>query len=795
MKTAPAKSVCLSKKTSDRKFNFCHLSKIYVFLLFSFFSFSLHLKTYAQTPPLIEWDKRFGGSLDDKMIIAIQTSDGGFILGGTSYSGISGDKTEASRGSADYWVIKTDASGNKEWDKTFGGTSNDYFSNIIESNDGGYVICGSSESGIGGDKSEASRGGMDIWIVKIDETGLKQWDRRFGGSSTEYGAAIIQIADDGYIIGGRSASLISGDVTQTSRGGDDFWLLKITSEGAKLWDVRFGGSLNEVLSTRGLIPTIEGGFVLFGYSPSGISGDKTQSSWGGNDYWMVKINAAGIKEWDKRFGGTGIDYGVSIQQSADSGFIMGGISYSNISGDKTESHRGNGDYWIIKIDSLGIKQWDKRFGGFNNDLHAFTGQTLDGGYITAGFSFSPISEDKSEGVIGGYDCWLVRTDAAGIKLWDKVYGGVSPEEIYGLRITPEGAFIIAGTTESDISGDVSEVSRGGYDFWYFKTEPEAVVTTYYADADGDSFGDPTVSILAILPPLGYVVNNLDCDDSNSSIYPGTDEICNGLDDNCDVSIDEGIIVTSSTTALGPTTFCQGSTVILQVTHNGTSLQWKKDGLNIPGATGTTYTASTNGSYTCTATSICGSATSMSIIVVVNKNPKAIITAVGPTTFCAGGSVTLKVQIVAGATYQWYKGPVLIPGATGSNYVATTSGNYRCRVTKTASGCFKNSNTIAVSVPCRETDSTFESDSTILKIYPNPCRTNFTLNTQISTTENQATLVIYDAIGAVVYEEIVNIKNGVIETNIALNSNIPSGIFIIRLVLEGKSYTNQLVLQN
>ena len=139
----------------------------------------------AQTPPTKQWDKTFGGSNNDDLSSLQQTSDGGYILGGYSASGISGDKTEASRGNNDYWIVKTDANGNKQWDKTFGGSSDDQLYSFQQTTDGGYISGGRSTSGISGDKTEASKGSYDYWIVKTDANGNKQWDKTFGGSNVD----------------------------------------------------------------------------------------------------------------------------------------------------------------------------------------------------------------------------------------------------------------------------------------------------------------------------------------------------------------------------------------------------------------------------------------------------------------------------------------------------------------------------------------------------------------------------------------------------------------------------------
>ncbi len=180
------------------------------------FAFSFSIAT-AQTAPGKQWDVRFGGSGEDLLYSLQQTADGGYILGGYSTSGISGDKTQASQGLSDYWIVKTDAGGVIEWDAGFGGSEDDYLLSLQQTADGGYILGGYSGSGISGDKTQASQGSWDYWIVKTDAGGVKQWDARFGGSDSEALLSLQQTADGGYILGGSSLSGISGDKTQQAR--------------------------------------------------------------------------------------------------------------------------------------------------------------------------------------------------------------------------------------------------------------------------------------------------------------------------------------------------------------------------------------------------------------------------------------------------------------------------------------------------------------------------------------------------------------------------------------------------
>ncbi|HYK44939.1 MAG TPA: hypothetical protein VEV83_07215, partial [Parafilimonas sp.] len=424
------------------------------------------LTTVLLGQPPKQWDKRFGGTDFEYFSALQQTKDGGYILGGFSYSGIGGDKTEESRGSNDYWVVKVDANGEKQWDKRFGGTDEDYLGSVEQTTDGGYVLGGWSHSGIGGDKTEASWGSYDYWVVKIDANGVKQWDKRFGGTGTDKLASLEQTTDGGYILGGLSHSGIGGDKTEEHRGDYDYWVVKIDANGVKQWDKTFGGALDDELHS--LQQTTDGGYVLIGYSNSGIAGDKSEESRGSYDYWAVKIDANGVKQWDKTFGGTSFENATSLQQTTDGGFILGGYSESGIGGDKTEDSRGYYDYWVVKIDANGLKQWDKRFGGTDYDECESVQQTVDGGYILGGYSASGIGGDKTENSRGYTDYWVVKINAIGIKQWDKRFGGTYYDNATSLQQTTDGGYVLGGWSQSGIGGDKTEESRGSDDYWIVK---------------------------------------------------------------------------------------------------------------------------------------------------------------------------------------------------------------------------------------------------------------------------------------------------------------------------------------
>jgi len=312
--------------------------------------------------PEEEWNKTFGGTGSDRAYSVQQTSDGGYILAGGTYS--------YGAGSYDFWLVKTDLSGEKQWDKTFGGTGSDRAYSVQQTSDGGHILAGGTYS--------YGAGSGDFWLVKTDSSGEKQWDKTFGGTGSDYAYSVQQTSDGGHILAGGTYSY--------GAGSGDFWLVKTDSSGEKQWDKTFGGTGSDY--ARSVQQTSDGGYIL--------AGSTTSYGAGSGDFWLVKTDSSGEKQWDKTFGGTGSDRGYSVQQTSDGGYIIAGDTHSY--------GAGSGDFWLVKTDSEGDKEWDKTLGGTDDDYASSVQQTSDGGYVLAGYT-------KSYGA-GGSDFWLIKLGTA-----------------------------------------------------------------------------------------------------------------------------------------------------------------------------------------------------------------------------------------------------------------------------------------------------------------------------------------------------------------------------------------------
>jgi RHS repeat-associated protein len=360
-----------------------------------------------------EWDLRFGGSNDDFLNSAIQTSDGGFLLGAYSSSGISGDKTGSCRGSDDYWAIKLDPLGNKLWDMTYGGSGSDQLRTVTETSTGQYLLGGNSSSQPGGEKTDSVIGtGPNYWLVKVNATtGAKIWDRRYGGNSDDF-RAVRETKDKNYLLAGSTNGTRGGRsyMSQTTQGGFDYWILKVNTNGDTLWNRRFGGSLDDNLTAMEPVQALgDSSFILAGYSASPTSTDKSYVGYGQTDYWVLKVNSAGTKVWDKDYGGSSYETPSGIKEK-DKGFFFGGYSQSAIStGNKTDTLYGSGsNYWLVRTDSAGTKLWDKDYGSIGGDLCQSVGIDYVGDYWISGQSTGGVSGNKKVGDYGMDDFWVIR---------------------------------------------------------------------------------------------------------------------------------------------------------------------------------------------------------------------------------------------------------------------------------------------------------------------------------------------------------------------------------------------------
>ena len=334
----------------------------------------------------LEWVRSFGGSGEDTAQSVIQTSDGGYaVLGYTNST--DGDLTEKALNVNDYWLLKLDAEGNLQWDRTYGGSKDDRGQSVIQTTDGGYAIVGYAMSD-DGDGSN-NEGFHDNWILRLDASGSILWEKSFGFSGHDHSYDVVQTSDGGFFFSGFLDVTSSGGAGNngkspylTRHGVGEFWGTRLDANGDLIWRRYFGGTNND--RSFGVVNAHDGGYVLAGASESDdfdISNPK-----GSYDFWVVKVNKNGEFEWESSFGGTGIDQAQDILATSDGGYVITGNTFSTDT--QVTKNNGQSDVWLIKIDDSGQLLWQKSFGGSAFDAAHSVRPTLDGGLLVCGNSKS-----------------------------------------------------------------------------------------------------------------------------------------------------------------------------------------------------------------------------------------------------------------------------------------------------------------------------------------------------------------------------------------------------------------------
>lgn len=454
--------------------------------------------------PGINWQKTIGGSSFDFLSSSIFNQIDGFLLGGNSSSPISGDKIDFNRGVNDVWIIKIDVNGNIDWQKTIGGENTEGLYKIINESDGGFILGCASSSNISGEKTENSRGLNDFWLLKIDVFGSIVWQKTIGGNRIDVLRSIVKTSDNGLIVGGSSDSTISGEKTENPRGNfqnPDFWILKLNQDNEIEWQRTIGGDLSDRLLTIQI--TSDGGYILGGESNSNSSGEKNENSRGDFDYWIVKLNNTGEIEWQKTLGGSGLEVFGDLIISQDNGYIVGGYSTSPISGDKTLDNYGLFNFWVLKLNSEGEIIWQKVYGGFEGEVLNSMKQKSNGNILLAGSSSSNISGVKTENSRGSSDFWLLEVDENGEILGQKTIGGSEADSIQDIFCLDDGRYFLAGNSRSGISGEKTETNRGETDYWVMLLEPNALSLDSTLFSEIKVFPNPTNKILDFRFPTPF----------------------------------------------------------------------------------------------------------------------------------------------------------------------------------------------------------------------------------------------------------------------------------------------------
>ncbi len=428
------------------KFYTCLRAVLLTILLYSF-----PTAGYSQVPNIL-WQQSLGGTENDYAYCIREVAGGGYIVAGSSNSLVA--EMPGQHGGYDAYIVRMDASGVVAWQRLLGGTADDYAYSVRQTNDGGFVVAGATRS-IDGDVV-GGHGDFDFRVVKLSGSGSISWQVVLGGSGADNAYDVQQTTDTGYIVVGRSAST-DGDVT-VNHGGYDYWVVKLSSSGTMQWQRSFGGSNDD--NAASVQQAADGGYIVAGDSYS-ADGDITASK-GGEDYWIVKLNASGSMEWQRSLGGSGSEYAQSVRQTGDNGYIVAGGS--NSTNGEVTGNIGGGDFWIVKLSPTGSIVWQKSVGSMMDDAANSVEVTADGGYIVAGWATA--NNGNVTGFHGSADYWLVKLSPAGSLEWQKCLGSLGNENGWCAQPTSDGSYIMAGFTFYQ-GGDVTS-NHGKSDSWIVK---------------------------------------------------------------------------------------------------------------------------------------------------------------------------------------------------------------------------------------------------------------------------------------------------------------------------------------
>jgi len=377
----------------------------------AFLSLNCPYSLYAQAPDTL-WTKTIGGVDWEWGRSVQQTINGGYIVTGCTYS--------FGNGEGDIYLLYIDATGKMQWSKTFGGADNDEGYSVQQTSDGGFIIAGKTYS--------YGAGSSDIILLKTDANGDSIWARTFGGTDMDEAYSVQQTMDGGYILTGITIS--------DSTGLSDILLLKTNPNGDSLWAKTFGG--NQLDIGESVQQTADSGYIIVGY---------TLSYGAGGDVYIIKTDINGDTIWTKIYGDVFTNYGRSVQQTTDSGYIITGY---------TDPYWGTTYAFLIKTDVNGDTIWTKNYHN-GMGIGSFVQQTTDGGYIIAGYNWRY--------GFNSYDVFLIKTNAIGDTIWTKTIGGAADDGSYSIQQTNDEGYIVTGWTKS--------YGAGKHDVYLIKLKPES----------------------------------------------------------------------------------------------------------------------------------------------------------------------------------------------------------------------------------------------------------------------------------------------------------------------------------
>jgi hypothetical protein len=404
----------------------------------------------------IIWQKDIKSNTQDFLSQVTTTIDGQYLIAGSS---IQSNKLQAGskqNNGYDLHLVKLNQQGEQIWEKYFSGQNHDFLSATVATENGDFILAGTSYSNKGLDKKEDSKGGSDIWLVKINAFGDEMWQKTIGGNSDEEARAVIQTTDLGFFVAGNVQNSAKG------YGSKDIFIIKLDKNGGIASQIILGGKgLDEV---EKMIPTKDGGALLGIYSRSSANGSKKTENFGEGDYWIIKLNKDGKLEWEKNYGGKGDDHLRTLSLTS-TGFLIGGESRSERSGNKTVGLEGGTDLWLVSLNERGEEIWQKSYNFKNRDvlmgmsvLHSSDDKTSTG-ILLGGYT-------QAEGRIESDDetFWMLYLNENGDEQWRKHVKGESrkkEERLSDIKLNRDGSIILAGTSAEELGKENWKIVKLG----------------------------------------------------------------------------------------------------------------------------------------------------------------------------------------------------------------------------------------------------------------------------------------------------------------------------------------------
>lgn len=450
---------------------------------------------YAQK---VSWQKNIESSTQDFLSGLAITIDGQYLVSGSSIQKNQSPAGNNQNKGYDYHILKLDQQGQMVWEKYFSGNQHDYLSSTVSTREGGFLLAGTSYSSMALDKNGKSNGSSDIWIIKTDENGDEQWQKSIGTRYSEEARSVAQTTDEGFVVAG------STNHPKLGYGSKDVFVTKLDKAGKIITQLILGGNgLDEV---EKVIPTKDGGVLMGIYSRSGIYEGQSKSkinskhpntlltqnnnsesssntasntsesnsnkqnsesydinfygksfgNYGEGDYWIVKLDKNGFVQWEKNFGGSEDDH-IRTMAITDSGYIIGGESRSQTSGNKRAKLEEGTDLWVLALDEDGNEEWQQSYNFKNRDVlmsintikeTGSKNQETTKGFLIGGFT-------QSEGKIQSNDetFWMLYIDKNGKEVWRKYVEGKDKkkeERLTTALLNRDGSYILVGTSAEEL---------------------------------------------------------------------------------------------------------------------------------------------------------------------------------------------------------------------------------------------------------------------------------------------------------------------------------------------------------